>query len=211
MMQEANHDQTVIIVDDDDAVREALSWLLEGNGFTIRVFDSGESLLAASHCVSTAGCLVLDVRLSGISGLILFERLRALGDCPPAIFLTGHADVPLAVSALKMGAADFFEKPFDDARLIARVAECLAADNQQRQARQHWQRIDAALQQLTEREHEVMQLIVAGRLNKQIAEELDISIKTVEVHRSRVLDKMGVKSAVELAGLLGRRERQGEA
>ena len=192
---EAGQQREVLLVDDDDAVRDALSWLFEGNGFRVRAFESGEAVLACPEVVAAAGCLVLDMRLSGISGLVLFERLTAGGRCPPVLFLTGHADVPLAVAALKMGAADFLEKPFDDEVLLARVGDCLQRDSERRNARAGRERVDAALRQLTDREREVMQHV-------QIAEALDISIKTVEVHRSRVLEKMGVKSAVELAGLL---------
>lgn len=199
---EVGQQREVLLVDDDDAVRDALSWLFEGNGFRVRAFESGEAVLACPEVVAAAGCLVLDMRLSGISGLVLFERLTAGGRCPPVLFLTGHADVPLAVAALKMGAADFLEKPFDDEVLLARVGDCLQRDSERRNARAGRERVDAALRQLTDREREVMQHVLAGRLNKQIAEALDISIKTVEVHRSRVLEKMGVKSAVELAGLL---------
>lgn len=193
--------RSVVVVDDDEAVREALSWLFEGAGLTVEAFDAGETLLDG-EAASRAGCLVLDMRLSGMSGLLLFEKLLVRGYCPPVVFLTGHADVPLAVAALKMGAADFLEKPFDDELLLQLVRAGLAEDGERRQAWEDRARVDRAVEQLTEREREVMQLVLAGKLNKQIAEELDISIKTVEVHRARLLDKMGVKSAVELAGMV---------
>lgn len=141
--------------------------------------------------------------MAPINGLALFEKLLASQPyCPPAIFLTGHADVPLAVSALKMGAVDFLEKPFDDVVLIERVEAALERDVSARAALASRHQLEAQLRQLTEREREVMALILDGKLNKQIAEALDISIKTVEVHRARVLEKMAVKSAVELAGRL---------
>ncbi len=194
--------RSVAIVDDDEAVRDALSWLFSSKGLPTLSFASGEALLAAFD-VERIGCLVLDVRMAPINGLALFEKLLASQPyCPPAIFLTGHADVPLAVSALKMGAVDFLEKPFDDVVLIDRVEAALERDVSARAALASRHQLEAQLRQLTEREREVMALILDGKLNKQIAEALDISIKTVEVHRARVLEKMAVKSAVELAGRL---------
>lgn len=194
--------RSVAIVDDDEAVRDALSWLFSSKGLPTLSFASGEALLAAFD-VERIGCLVLDVRMAPINGLALFEKLLASQPyCPPAIFLTGHADVPLAVSALKMGAVDFLEKPFDDIVLIERVEAALERDVSARAALASRHQLEAQLRQLTEREREVMALILDGKLNKQIAEALDISIKTVEVHRARVLEKMAVKSAVELAGRL---------
>ena len=194
--------RSVAIVDDDEAVRDVLSWLFSSKGLPTLSFASGEALLAAFD-VERIGCLVLDVRMAPINGLALFEKLLASQPyCPPAIFLTGHADVPLAVSALKMGAVDFLEKPFDDTVLIERVEAALERDVSARAALASRHQLEAQLRQLTEREREVMALILDGKLNKQIAEALDISIKTVEVHRARVLEKMAVKSAVELAGRL---------
>ena len=194
--------RSVAIVDDDEAVRDALSWLFSSKGLPTLSFASGEALLAAFD-VERIGCLVLDVRMAPINGLALFEKLLASQPyCPPAIFLTGHADVPLAVSALKMGAVDFLEKPFDDTVLIERVEAALERDVSARAALASRHQLEAQLRELTEREREVMALILDGKLNKQIAEALDISIKTVEVHRARVLEKMAVKSAVELAGRL---------
>lgn len=200
--------RSVVIVDDDEAVRDALSWLFSSKGLHTACFASGEALLAAFD-LERMGCLVLDVRMAPLTGLVLFEQLRAAHPyCPPAIFLTGHADVPLAVAALKMGAADFLEKPFDDAILIERVEAALARDAAARDGLASRSHLQAQLRQLTEREREVMALILEGKLNKQIAEALDISIKTVEVHRARVLDKMAVKSAVELAGRLSRLQQE---
>lgn len=198
----------VAVVDDDEALREALAWLLTHHGFITETYASGESLLAlAPTQFSEIGCLVLDVRLSGMSGLVLFEQLLDRPDyCPPVLFLTGHADVPLAVTALKMGAVDFLEKPFDDEKLLNHVQDCLARDTAERVRFEKRHETNAALALLTDREREVMALVVEGKLNKQIAEALDISIKTVEVHRARVLEKMGVKSAIELAGRLARNQ-----
>lgn len=189
------------IIDDDEAVRQSLLWLLDGQGYRADGFDSGEAFLAAGNGHDYNG-IVLDLRLSGISGIVLLEKLAHWPYCPPVIMLTAHGDVPHAVAALKLGALDFIEKPFDDVRLLERAAAAVELDEQNRQRHGLQRKVSAALALLTEREREVMQLILAGKLNKQIAEELSISMKTVEVHRSRVFEKMGVKSAVELAGML---------
>lgn len=189
------------IVDDDAAVRQALIWLLDGQGYQVSGFDSAEDFLATGPDIGFNG-LIVDLRMSGMSGIMLLERLADLAYCPPAIMLTAHGDVPHAVAAIKLGALDFMEKPFDDAVLLARVEKMLRQDEAKRASHARQQRVSSLLAQLTEREKEVMQLILLGKLNKQIAEELTISMKTVEVHRSRVFEKMGVKSAVELAGLL---------
>ena len=198
---------TVYIVDDDAEVRDALAWLLRSRRLLSEGFASAEAFEAMLHARTVCkdpACVLLDVRMPGMSGLALFDRLDARGVLPalPVIFLTGHADVPLAVSALKMGAVDFLEKPFDDVVLIERVEAALERDVSARAALASRHQLEAQLRQLTEREREVMALILDGKLNKQIAEALDISIKTVEVHRARVLEKMAVKSAVELAGRL---------
>ncbi|MEN2425351.1 response regulator transcription factor [Chromobacterium vaccinii] len=189
------------IIDDDEAVRQSLLWLLDGQGYRADGFDSGEAFLADGHGQDYNG-IILDLRLSGISGIVLLEKLAQWPYCPPVIMLTAHGDVPHAVAALKLGALDFIEKPFDDVHLLERAAAAVGLDEQNRQRHGLQRKVSAALALLTEREREVMQLILAGKLNKQIAEELSISMKTVEVHRSRVFEKMGVKSAVELAGML---------
>jgi len=189
------------IVDDDAAVRQALIWLLDGQGYQVSGFDSAEEFLATGPDAGFNG-LIVDLRMSGMSGIMLLERLAELAYCPPAIMLTAHGDVPHAVAAIKLGALDFMEKPFDDEVLLARVEKMLRQDEANRAVHGRRQRVSALLALLTEREKEVMQLILLGKLNKQIAEDLSISMKTVEVHRSRVFEKMGVKSAVELAGLL---------
>ena len=189
------------IVDDDAAVRQALIWLLDGQGYQVSGFDSAEEFLATGPDTGFNG-LIVDLRMSGMSGIMLLERLAGLDYCPPAIMLTAHGDVPHAVAAIKLGALDFMEKPFDDEVLLSRVEKMLLQDESNRASHDRRQRVGSMLAQLTEREKEVMQLILLGKLNKQIAEELSISMKTVEVHRARVFEKMGVKSAVELAGLL---------
>jgi two-component system response regulator DctR len=147
---------------------------------------------------------LLDVRMPGMSGLALFEQLLAKGMAQawPVIFLTGHADVPTAVDSVKRGAFDFCEKPFSDNALVDRVEQALALSQERLAARQTQQRLQSRLLELTERERDVMRLVVEGLPNKLIADQLDISVRTVEVHRARVFDKMEVKSAVELANLM---------
>ena len=190
-------EQTIYVVDDDEALRDSLLWMLESNGYRALGFDCAEAFLAA-HRPGMAGCLVLDVRMPGMSGLELFEELRARL-CPlPVVFVTGHGDVPMAVLALKKGASDFIEKPFNDKEMLALIEQCLVRERETRERLR--QEADAArrLAQLTGREREVLDLIVAGRLNKQIADDLGISIKTVEVHRARVMEKMQANSLAEL-------------
>ncbi len=192
------------LVDDDEAIRDALAWLLQSRQIPCRSYLSAEDFLAAGP-EGLSGCVVLDIRMTGMSGLELFETLQEQGITLPIIFLTGHGDVPMAVAALKQGAYDFFEKPFNDNELANRVLEALEHDARQRSAQASAQTIAARLDTLTSREKQVMELILAGKFNKVIADELKISMRTVEVHRARLLDKMGVKTAVELAQLLNRR------
>ena len=200
---------TVYLVDDEDVVRDALAWLLRSRRLLSEGFASAEAFEAHLQVQrmpwpTSPSCLLLDVRMPGTSGLVLFERLveRGLIERLPVIFLTGHGDVPTAVSAVKRGAFDFVEKPFSNNALVDRVVLALqhsaAALRGQRRALALAQQFAA----LTEREREVMQLVVAGRPNKLIADVLAISVRTVEVHRARVFDKMNVKSAVELSNLL---------
>jgi two-component system response regulator DctR len=203
----------VYLVDDEDVVRDALAWLLRSRRLLSEGFGSAESFW--QHLTEKRGgdaaawphapvCAVLDVRMPGTSGLVLFERLAEAGLLPalPVIFLTGHGDVPTAVAAVKRGAFDFVEKPFSNNALVDRIEQALmlsAAELTRRRA----QRAQARrLAELTEREAEVMRLVIEGHPNKRIADELGISVRTVEVHRSRVFDKMDVKSAVELANRL---------
>jgi two-component system, LuxR family, response regulator DctR len=189
------------IVDDDEAIRDALCWLFESRGVGTQSWPSAVSFLA-DYYPEMVGCLVLDIRMEGLSGLELFDQLLGRG-CPmPVIFLTGHGDVPLAVAALKKGAYDFIEKPFNDNELVNRVLEALAIDKARRAAIASQASVASRLATLSAREREVMDLILGGKLNKVIADQLDIAIRTVEVHRAHVFEKMGVKSAVELAQLL---------
>ncbi len=189
------------LVDDDAAIRDALAWLLRSRGVQSRAWPSAEAFLADYHD-DMNGCLVLDVRMTGMTGTELFERLLTLGCAMPVIFLTGHGDVPLAVKALKHGAFDFIEKPFNDNELADRVIEALQHDKSRRCQDGMKAEIEAQLATLTEREREVMTCILAGKLNKVIADELQIAMRTVEVHRAHIFEKMGVRSAVELAQLV---------
>lgn len=199
----------VYLVDDEVVVRDALAWLLRSRRIVSEAFRSADDfeLMRSSLSVDwphAASCLLLDVRMPGLSGLGLFDRLlqAGLAGTLPVIFLTGHGDVPTAVAAVQRGAFDFFEKPFSDNRLVDRIEQALAASAEAIARRDGHARAARALAELTERESEVMRLIVAGRPNKLIADELDISVRTVEVHRARIFDKMHVKSAVELANRL---------
>jgi len=203
----------VYLVDDEDVVRDALGWLLRSRRILSEGFASAEafeamldakSAQALSEWPVAPSCLLLDMRMPGVSGLVLFERLseRGLLAALPVIFLTGHGDVPTAVAAVKRGAFDFVEKPFSDNALVDRIEQALQLSDAAIRRRQSRRAVWSRLAELTEREREVMRLIIDGRANKLIADELDISVRTVEVHRARVFEKMDVKSAVELANLM---------
>jgi two-component system, LuxR family, response regulator DctR len=206
-MQPPFSDATVFIVDDDAGVREALAWLLRSRRLLSSTFASAEEFdagLQAGLQLTHPCCLLLDVRMPGMSGLALFEKLaeRGLVALMPVIFLTGHADVPTAVDMVKRGAFDFCEKPFSDNALVDRVEEALRRSAEVMTAQRAKGVLHGRLAELTERERDVMRLVAKGLPNKLIADQLSISVRTVEVHRARVFDKMEVKSAVELANLL---------
>jgi len=186
----------VYVVDDDDALRDSLRWLLESAGYKVSAHSTAERFLLA-YRPGMAGCLVLDVRMPGASGLELQQELMRRAATLPIIFVTGHGDVPMAVEAVKNGAFHFLEKPFKDEQLLRLIDE---ASRQSVPATEHAQRLCAAarLATLTQREREVMDLVVHGRKNKQIADDLGISIKTVEAHRARAMEKMDVSSVAEL-------------
>lgn len=203
----------VYIVDDDAIVRDAMAWLLRSRRLMSESFASAEAfeqMLAQKFSSpqapvpTQAGCILLDVRMPGQSGLALFETLigNGLAQTWPVIFLSGHADVPTAVDSVKRGAFDFCEKPFSDNALVDRVEQALALSHQRLTLRLQSADLVSRLAELTDREQDVMRLVVEGLPNKLIASQLDISVRTVEVHRSRVFEKMEVKSAVELANLL---------
>ncbi len=200
-------DAMVYVVDDDADVREALAWLLRSRRLLSECYDSAEAfeaVLAQRSPIRNPSCLLLDMRMGGMSGLELFNLMLERGQIPaiPVIFLTGHADVPTAVDTVKRGAFDFCEKPFSDNLLVDRVEQAIAKSAEHLAQRQACEGVRKRLQELTERESDVMRLVVEGVPNKLIADQLDISVRTVEVHRARVFDKMQVKSAVELANLL---------
>jgi len=189
------------LIDDDAAVRDALSWLLRSRGVPSQDWSSAEAFLS-DYNPQMQGCLVVDIRMQDMTGLELFDRLRDLECRMPIIFLTGHGELSKAVQVLKQGAFDFIEKPFNDNELADRVLEALAWDEARRARGQQSHAIHDRLRSLTSREKEVMAHIIKGQMNKIIADELNIAMRTVEVHRSHVFEKMGVRSAVELATLL---------
>lgn len=194
----------VYVVDDDPAVRKGLERLLRSAGHAVRSFVSALAWLDAPREPASAACLVLDIRMPGLSGLELQERLQAGEWKPPIVFMTGHGDIPTSVQAMKAGAVNFLTKPFDEASLLAGVDEALRQDRLQRE--QHATLAEAREREarLTAREHEVFERVVRGWLNKQVAGDLGISEKTVKVHRANVMSKLGVQSVAELVRLAAR-------
>ena len=190
----------VYVVDDDEAVRDSLKWLLEANRYQVSCFARAEDFLAQYDAAKTA-CLILDVRMPGMSGLELQEQLVARGANLPILFITGHGDVPMAVATMKKGAVDFIEKPFNESDLRASVERMLAAAETEAESRRRDRQRDTLLSRLTARERQVLDCIVAGRLNKQIADDLGISIKTVEAHRANIMDKLNAGTVADLLRL----------
>jgi FixJ family two-component response regulator len=188
---------TIYVVDDDEAVRDSLQWLLEGKDYRVRCFDSAESFLSRYDPREVA-CLLVDIRMDGMSGLELQDKLIERKSPLPIVFITGHGDVPMAVDTMKKGALDFIQKPFKEDELVQLVERMLDVarnaftDHQQAASR------DALLSKLTGRESQVLERIVAGRLNKQIADDLNISIKTVEAHRANIMEKLGANTVADL-------------
>jgi two-component system response regulator TtrR len=191
---------TAFIVDDDESIRTLWRWLMESNGIAVRTFATAAEFIAA-YGDDAPGCLVLDVRMPGMSGLELQAYLRGRGIEIPIVFVTGHADVPTAVNAMKGGAMDFVQKPFSYREVVAIIERAFARDREIRERRERRALLAERLAALSEREREVMQRVVEGKQNKIIAGELDISIKTVEFHRAKVMEKMGVASVAELVQL----------
>ncbi|OIQ68559.1 response regulator protein TmoT [mine drainage metagenome] len=188
---------TVYVVDDDEAVRDSLQWLLEGNDYRVRCFDSAEGFLTRLDPREVA-CLIVDVRMPGMTGLELQDELQRRNCTMPLVFITGHGDVPMAVNTMKKGAIDFIEKPFNEnvlRDLVDRMLQKARLDADQQQAAASR---DALLGRLTARESQVLERIVAGRLNKQIADDLNISIKTVEAHRANIMEKLSVSTVADL-------------
>ena len=193
--------QVVHVVDDDAAVRDALKWLIEGEDLVVQTHASAEDFLGAL-VPEQPGCALVDLRMPGMSGLELQRTLTQRGIALPLVFISAHGDVPLAVTAMRRGAVDFIEKPFDDAALLGAVRRALGTDAQRRGTEEERAVMRARRATLSPREREVLEAVVAGRANKRIATELGISIKTVEVHRARVMDKMGAGSIAELVRLV---------
>ncbi len=192
----------VFIVDDDPDVRDSLSRLVRAAGFEVECFEGADAFLADWR-EDRPGCLVTDIRMPGMTGLELQERMRSEGSSIPTIVLTGHGDVPGAVRALKGGALDFLQKPYEPDVLLVRIAEALEEDARTRKARERAAEVEARLSQLTPREREVMSLVVEGKANKVIAIDLGISERTVELHRGRVMHKLGARSVPDLIRKVG--------
>lgn len=188
---------TVFVVDDDDATRKMVSRLIASVGLPVESYGTAEEFLAA-YKPQRAGCLVLDVRMPGMSGLELQDKLAANHIGLPIVFVTGHGDVPMAVHCLQEGAVHFIEKPFREQVLLDAVHKALDQDRQRREEQAKRADVRARLATLTDREQDVLREVVAGKANKEIAAELDISIKAVEAHRTRILRKMNVRRTVEL-------------
>ena len=202
-------ESTVFVVDDDEDLRESLGWLFESAGLGFKSYSTAQDFLN-QYEPDEPGCLLLDVRMPGLSGLDLQEELRRRGVPPPIIIMTGHARVPMAVRALTGGAIDFIQKPFRDQVLLERIRKAMELDRQTRQERIECTQFAALLSYLTPREREVMDLVAAGKPNKLIADDLGISPKTVEIHRGRVMEKLQVDSVAELVRLRLLWKRYGE-
>lgn len=192
---------TVFVVDDDDAVRESLAFLIRSVGLKVENFASAQDFLK-SYNSARAGCLVLDIRMPGMNGLELQDKLNQMDSMLPIIFITGHGDVPMAVKAIKAGAADFVQKPFRDQELIDRIREVLEVDASARVEKLQKAEILKRIASLTEREREVMEQVVDGKANKVVAIDLNVSQRTVEIHRANVMDKMKARSLAQLVRLV---------
>lgn len=206
MQTTQNAEPTVFVVDDDEAMRRSLKWLLESTGMRVQTFDSADAFLTA-YAPDWAGCLLLDVRMPGMSGLELHAYLTRADYLLPVVIITGHGDVAMAVKAMQAGALDFIEKPFHDEDLLRSIRRALEADRQTRAHRSQHAAVLARLEELTPREHEVMDLVAAGKSNREIATALGVTAKTVEAHRAKVMDKMQATSLADLvrmALLVGR-------
>ncbi len=193
----AERGETVFVVDDDEAVRDAVSLLLRSAGLGVATFDNAEAFLEALD-PQASGCLLLDIRMPGLDGMQLQQMLADRGCALPVIFITGHGDVPLAVQAMRRGALEFLQKPFDDAVLLERIEQAFALDRQNRRADADFAAVRERLQSLTPREGEVLELLIDGLATKQIAYELGVSPRTAEIHRGRIMEKMASRSLAEL-------------
>jgi len=193
--------ETVFVVDDDQAMRKSLKWLIESVGMQVESYASADEFIR-NYYPGRSGCLLLDVRMPGMSGLDLQEQFIRQNIKIPIIIITGHGDVPMAVRAMKAGAVDFIEKPFNDEFLLDSIRKALALDVQQRTFQAQRAEIATRLAHLTPREHEVMEMVTNGKSNKEIANQLGVSTKTVEAHRARVMEKMEASSLAELVRLV---------
>ena len=191
----------VMVVDDDSGVRNAMRSLLKSVGLESAQYASAQEFLAA-YQPSQPGCLVLDIRMPGMSGLELQQQLNLRGAVIPVIFMTGHGDIPMAVEAMQHGAFDFLQKPFRDQDLLDRIQRAIAKDGELRKSLGEHERIKTHLEALTPREREVLDLLIQGKQNKVIAQELDVSPRTVEIHRARVMEKMNAQSVAELVRMM---------
>jgi len=198
IMARGELNSTVFVVDDDASVRKALARLLASAGYVVETFASAREFLDRGHFQDTSGCVVLDIRMPGLSGLDLQRELKAFTPPIPIIFITGHGDVPTSVRAMKDGAVDFLTKPIDDKDLLSVVRQAIARNGEARKHHAELRELQRRASTLTPREREVMELVVRGRLNKQTAAELGTVEKTIKVHRARVIEKMGVESLAEL-------------
>jgi FixJ family two-component response regulator len=188
---------TVYVIDDDEAVRDSLQWMLEGKDYRVRCFDSAESFLNRYDAREVA-CLIVDIRMPGMTGLELQNRLLEARSPLPLAFITGHGDVPMAVDTMKKGAMDFIQKPFNEEQLVPLVERMLEQAKDSFAEYQSTAARDALMARLTLRESQVLERIVAGRLNKQIADDLSISIKTVEAHRANIMEKLNANTVADL-------------
>ena len=193
-------DITVFVIDDDASVRKSLSRLLRSAGYTAETFSSAEEFLRREH-FDGVGCILLDVRMPGLSGMDLQEKLNKADYPMPIVFITGHGDIPMTVEAMKKGAVDFLTKPFDDEGLLQALRAAIEKDRKGRVEYTEVHEIRRLIELLTPRENEILRYVVTGMLNKQIALELGIAEKTVKVHRGRVMEKLGVDSVAELVRL----------
>ncbi len=193
-------DPTVFVVDDDPAVRQSFKWLVGSIGLKVQTFSCAQDFIR-DYDPADSGCLVVDVRMPGMSGIELQEKLANDGISIPIIVVTAYGDVPTAVRAMKRGAVDFIEKPYNDQAMLDRIQLCIERDAKMRREKEIRREVTWRVERLTPREREVFELIVAGRSNKEVARALDISPKTVEAHRAKVMDKMAVGSLAELVQL----------
>ena len=197
MNNDNTQNSTVFVVDDDQSIRHAMGLLLKSVGLEHETFESADDFLTR-HNGSENGCLVLDIRMPGLGGLELQDKLIEMNSTLPIIFITGHGDIPMAVEAMQKGAVDFIQKPFRDQELLDRISQALNTANELQSERQQLSKIQECIDSLTNREREVLELVVTGKPNKIIAHELGVSQRTVEIHRARVMEKMHARSLAEL-------------